>query len=297
MGTSIISVRLLTIRRLSQLAFACALVGRAALASADPIPLGLSGSAVLTGIAADSGDCASPVGSFDFTSFRCSFVTSNGFSNTSESQISTGSSAYAQASLGEGFVSAGASGTYFVPNVAYGYATAFATIWDTLIFSGAAPGETATVTMTGNSGFQGDARITARASLGPIDLSSYPLTLAVQNQVYGYLGESASVLTTPTWSLSATTPLYNNVPYLLDLVVSAGAGIGTLGAGDAFITDPFSLNLPPGVTFTSASGDGAPSPSPVPEPSTMTLMLSPAFLLIGRLRSRRRPFGQTNDAI
>src|ERR1700733_9781995 len=142
-------------------------------ASADGIPglPGPFGSAVQGGVGQVllEGTCATPEGSINYkNNSNCFFETSTGFSNGALSQVSTGTSNFAQASLGEGFVSVGASGTFYVPSVGYGPAEASAVVWDTLTFSGAAPGATGTIVMTGTAGFQGNASVRALALVIPL---------------------------------------------------------------------------------------------------------------------------------
>jgi hypothetical protein len=246
-------------------------------ASADGIPglPGPFGSAVQGGIGAVQGGtggsllCATPEGSINFENNSiCFFETSTGFSSGSLSRMSTGTGNFAQASLGEGFLSVGASGNYFVPSVGFGDANASAVVWDTLIFSGAAPGATATIVMTGTVGSAGFASTNAAAFLGTLAPGASAGEAALL-LVGG--GESFPISTEPTYSLEQTFPIFNDQPMVFEVAVSAGAAeCGTSCSGQAFITDPFSLDLPSGVTFTSASGEFP--GTTVPEPSSLMLL-------------------------
>jgi len=244
-------------------------------ASADGIPglPGPFGSAVQGGIGAVQGGtggsllCATPEGSINFENNSiCFFETSTGFSSGSLSRMSTGTGNFAQASLGEGFLSVGASGNYFVPSVGFGDANASAVVWDTLTFSGAAPGATGTIVMTGTAGFQGNASLRAFALVTPLSSVTPAFT-----PLYD-LGGGVGILTEPIYSIQQPFTIFNGQPMLFEATVFAGAAeCGTSCSGQAFITDPFSLDLPSGVTFTSASGE-FPGGMTVPEPSSLMLL-------------------------
>jgi hypothetical protein len=278
----------LTIRRLLQLALAAALAGSATLASADTIAglPGPFGSAVQGGVGETlvGTGCAVPEGSSNFqNNSNCFFELSSGFSNGSTSQASTGTSSYAQASLGEGFVSVGASGNYFVPFVGYGPANASAVVWDTLVFSGAPADATANIVMTGTVGFEDTASTNAVAFLGTVaSPGNVPLSFLMGNG-------SFAISTEPTYSFQQTFPIFNDQPMLFVVAVSAGAAeCGVSCSGDAFITDPFSLDLPSGVTFTSASGEFPSGGTTVPEPSSVMLIATGLLGVLAMFWRRKR---------
>jgi hypothetical protein len=210
-----------------------------------------------------------------------------------------GVSSVAHADLAGGFVSVGVSGSSPSPG-----AEAHALIWDTLTFSGAAPGARATLTMTGTWGGLGDAQVYAYSDLVLLsDLASDPssaIGLWLGSSTFHY--DIFSSTLTPvgpnccssphrlatdfspggTYSVQQSFPIYNDVPMIAFLGVYAQAGAtGAIdtdvdgheiyrGPGNAFITDPLSFDLPEGVTFTSASEDFL--GSTVPEPSTWLLL-------------------------
>src|ERR1700691_244325 len=264
------------------------------IASADGIPglPGPSGSAVQGGIGAVQGGtggsllCTTPEGSLNFqNNANCFFQLSSGFSHGSLSQVSTGASNYAQASLGELFVTVGATGNYFVPSVGYGDANASAVVWDTLIFSGATAGATATIVMTGTVGFQGYASTNAGALLFP--LSSVSSAYSPLAFMEGGGGTPVST-TEPTYAFEQTFPIFNDQPMLFEVAVSAGAAeCGTSCSGQAFITDPVSLELPSGVTFTSASGE-FPGSTTAPEPSSLMLLATGLLGVLGMFWRRKQ---------
>lgn len=106
-----------------------------------------------------------PQGSFNFSNGPTCFFSQSSVATGSSNDSATGSSATALARLDQGFVSVQVAGNGFVPNVGYSDSYAHALVWDTLTFSGAAPGAVATVTMTGNATLSGDARISAAVLL------------------------------------------------------------------------------------------------------------------------------------
>jgi hypothetical protein len=184
----------------------------------------------------------------------------------------TGSFAAASANLGSGAVSVSVAG---VTGPTPGSAGAHALIWDTLTFSGAAPGATVTITMSGTASLGGDARIAAGAVLLPGGIVS-PYALLEGNDYFFLEGAGASPAdAVPTYSFQETFGITNGVPMFFGYYVEAFAGVSGCDVtcpppGAASITDPISFDLPTGVTFTSAAQE---SLSAVPEPSTWTMML------------------------
>lgn len=257
------------IRRLPRAAgtVCVALASFAALAPAQAAPpvFGSFGNAVWGGT--DDALCASPEGSFNFLNGPTCFFSRSSIASGSSSDGASGSSGSATARLDQGFVSVQVSG-----NGLGSYAHAL--VWDTLTFSGAAPGAVATLTMTGSASLSGDARIDAAA-------------LLVDPSVSGPIGTPPSILegnfndpvTAGAYSVSHQFGIANGVPMLLEIAVSASDG-NSFSPGSAFIEDPFNLQLPDGVTFTAASLTAA------PEPATL-MVLATALAGLGAMRRRR----------
>jgi len=273
----------MTMFPLSRVALAAALsFGAATAARADNIPTYAPafGSAVFGGI--DTTSCQAPEGSFNFlnngTSCFSSFAPPPFAANGSLSDSSTGSSASAQADLAQGSLSVAVSG---VTGPTPGSAGAHAVVWDTLTFSGAAPGASVTITVSGTSTLSGDARVNAGAILlqsGAFDQTPYAVLE----------GNDLASVTGSTYSFQETFGILNDVPMLLVVSVDAFAGVSGCSSpscpppGSASITDPFTLTLPAGVTFTSASGA---SSTDVPEPAGLALF---GVSLLGLAMIRRR---------
>jgi hypothetical protein len=251
-----------------------------AMATAEAAPIfGSFGSAVWGGI--DTAQCASPQGSFNFLGDSPCFFSFAGAGSRSDG--ATGSSAAAQADLAQGFVSVQVSGTTFIPNVGNGSSYAHALVWDTLTFSGAAPGASVTITMSGTAGLSGDARIGAVAVL--FDLANVG---AIGSPPSLLEGNGTDPVAPGAYSVQRTFSISNDVPMLLAIGVSAFAGVTGAGdplnlppPGEASINDPFSLALPDGVTFTAASVTS------VSEPGTLALLAAGVFG-VGAARKRRR---------
>jgi hypothetical protein len=218
--------------------------------------------------------------------------------NGSLSDAFTGSSASAQAKLAQGSLSVAVSGisyflTAYIPGVGQGYipgsANASALIWDTLTFSGAAPGAAVTVTMSGTAYLEGDARLSVNADL--LDMPQFGTIGAPASLLAGNL--SQIITSSGAYSIQNTFAISNGVPMLLAIGVHAYAGVSGLSGpqdniypppGNAWITDPFSLDLPAGVTFTSASGQLV---AAVPEPETYAMLLA-GLGLMGFVARRRK---------
>lgn len=224
------------------------------------------GSAVFGQI--DATGCQSPEGSFNFLDGGNCFSSLSQSSSVSRAlnDAGTGSFASAKANLAAGSVSVTVSG---VTGPTPGSAGAHALIWDTLVFSGARPGATVTLTMSGTTTLAGDARVGATAVL--LEGTNLPYALLEGNDFFFLQGAGADPVT-PTYSFQETFGIVNDTPMILGIDVMAFAGVSGCDAlcpppGSASITDPFHLDVPEGVTYTSASK----RPSSVPEPATVAL--------------------------
>jgi hypothetical protein len=202
----------------------------------------------------------------------------------------TGSSAAATANLGLGYVGVSVTG---VTGPTPGSSYARALIWDTLTFSGAAPGATVTITMAGNASLSGDARIAATAILLPATgaLAEPPADYLLEGNFFElFQGAGAGAVTAvPSYSFQETFGITNGVPMFFGIDVQAYAGVSGCDVtcpepGSASIDDPFSIDLPDGVTFTSASEGLL---SPVPEPASWAMLLM-GFGSIGFMLRRQR---------
>lgn len=194
------------------------------------------------------------------------------------------SSAYAFADLATGNLSVKASGTYF--NGGFFGAGAASLIWDTYTFSGAAPGATATITMTGTDGLSVNGRISAGSgAFFQTDVSNPQLTSYLN--AFNLINAPID----PTYSFQSTFGIENNVPTILFATVSVAStvcGVICPGGSESFITDPISLDLPVGVTFTTASGGTFSPVAGVPEPETYAMLLTGLGLLGFTARRRKQ---------
>lgn len=175
-----------------------------------PEPAPLFGSVVQGGI--DVPSCTSLAGSYNFvTNANCFFslapLATAGF------VADTGSSAFAQAQFSLGAVSvatSSSSGTH---------SGASTLIWDTLTFSGAAPGAEATVTMSGASSLAGDGRTSAVVWLGAPPATDSPYFFLVGNYSNFICNNgvgpngvdpcTSSYSVQSTWQLSTTSQCYS----------------------------------------------------------------------------------------
>lgn len=166
-------------------------------------------------------------------------------------------------------------------------ATARGYIFDTLTFAVASGGSALVpVRMAGRWGGLGGG-VTASLILGQgghlpavvysgsASASDYPLApgsgfTRSGNMVAGYVG---------SYVIEALWSVYDGA--VLSLFVQVGAGSG--GGGHVYIDDPTTIDLPAGVTFTSASNSTY--ASAVPEPSTW-LLLGGGTFAIALLRRR-----------
>ena len=262
------------------------------IAPALPVVAPAFGSAVYGQI--DSTGCQSPEGSFNFlnggncfSSLSQSATSATGLLN----DTSTGSFAAASANLATGAVRVSVTG---VTGPTPGSAGAHALVWDTLTFSGAAPGASITLTMTGTASLSGDARFAAGIDFEQEanGIGQLPYALLEGNDAFLLVGagDPTAYSGVPAYSFQETFGIVNNVPMFLGYFVDAFAGVSGCDSphcpspGSASITDPLSIDLPEGVTFTSASREAL---SSVPEPAVGVFLVG--FGVIGwTLRGSRR---------
>ncbi len=150
----------------------------------------------------------------------------------------------------------------------YTHAVANSLVWDTLTFSGVTAGETAVIEMTGTASFNGSAVVSGGSAL----ISASSLIGATPTSFLGALGGIAFSASPASYDYRNTVALANG-PMVLFIGISASAGnSGAFNAppDSASITDPYTLILPAGVSYTSAYQPVA----AVPEPSTAALMLA-----------------------
>ncbi len=200
------------------------------------------------------------------------------------------SSASASANLWSGDVSASASANTEAanPNGAGGRAL----IWDTVTFSGAQAGQIAIFTISGvaivsapSSAIGDTARANALAILMPASASP---------GVGYFLAGNGGVPENGAYTLSDQVQISNGVPYLMLAFVDASTGLsggaeGTFTGGSASIHDPWSLDVPEGVTATFASA------AAVPELSTWAMMIL-GFFGLGLLAHQRKRWPALNVA-
>jgi hypothetical protein len=196
----------------------------------------------------------------------------------------TDAGASASANFAAGVVSASASDAGGSNSQ---YSQAHAIVWDTVTFSGAAPGAVATLTTSESAGVSGASRAGATAIL--MDTSLFQYTVG-----YFLSGNAFRVVDGGGYGVQDSTPIYNGDTYLLLVGVDAYGGVCNgpsnhpCPSGFASITDPFTLSVPAGVTVTYAS----PSPPGVPEPAAWAMILVGRAGLGGAMRlSRRMPAG------
>lgn len=208
------------------------------------------------------------------------------FFNLSQTSAATGSTSSnnsgstATANLALGFVSATASAT---TDNNFNGAQSHAVIWDTVTFSGAKPGDVATLTISGSATVSlplpvtGD---TARANAAAIlvDENLFPYGVG-----YFLSGNASTAVPSGSYSVQAQASINNGDPYLLLVYVDAYAGLngGPFPGGSASISDPWHLDVPFDVTATFASASAA------PEPSTWAMLLL-GFAGIGCMAYRRK---------
>jgi hypothetical protein len=219
------------------------------------------------------------------------------FTETSPLQLS--STAIGKVSAAGGVVDASAvSGGYYF-NGASGAALATSTLSDVLTFHGPLVGDAvitmaATVTTTPDftnpksnghefgfteayTGFEGVDTLGQEVAQGvdctPGANTNFCSTLHLGTAVITNVGTSYSI--TETFDLSSNP--------VLGVLFFAGAA--SVGDGSAIVVDPITIQLPPGVTYTSASGKFL--TGSVPEPATWAGLICGLGLTGAALRRRR----------
>lgn len=169
-----------------------------------------------------------------------------------------------------------------------------AQIGDTLTFSGAiSPGSTTTITMTGtmsDSNAGGGSNSFTGGALEIFDDTLLTSGGACSRPTSGFICDPTNDQTQvsvvgDSFSISSTVDISRHSKILVEFVVSAS----TFLTGSADISDPITIDLPPGVTFTSASGKFLTSAGSIPETSTWAMILAgfASLAALGR-RARRR---------
>ena len=218
------------------------------------------------------------------TACECFTVIGAGAPSSSDSLVSTVtgalSSSVTSADLGAGVLSASAvSGQEGLLT----HSAASSLVWDTLTFSGVTPGETAIIDMNGTTAFNGSAVVTAGSAL--ISAAGL-LGVSPTNFLGGALNGATFAPGQTTYDYQNTVGLANGQMVLLVAVSATAGNDGAYNAPPdaATITDPYSLILPAGVTYTSAFQQAA----PVPEPSAAALMLTGLLAVVATLRRQRQ---------
>ena len=216
-------------------------------------------------------NCSVPIGCFENLSQSTGVTGATSGTNTSVT---------ATANLALGYVSATASAT---DSSGFNGSQSHAVIWDTVTFSGARAGDVATLTISGYAAVSapllntdGTLSDTARANASAILMNE-----SFSPGVGYFLAGNAYTPENGAYTLQDQAQIVNGVPYLLLVFVDASAGLGggPFPVGSASINDPFSLDVPTGVTASFASA--------VPEPSTWAMMIL-GFAGVGFMAYRRK---------
>lgn len=155
-----------------------------------------------------------------------------------------------------------------------------AAIFDTLIFKGLpSTGSAIPFTMTGTSYMNSPTATSVQAFMTYFPESMFTqICCGLPTQT----GTATRITSQPDWLFSATfggqynytvgppgTMIYNDIPYVFEFALFAGAG----GSDPGYLTvsDPISFSLPQGASFTSASGLFLTGQT-VPEPVTIALV-------------------------
>jgi hypothetical protein len=219
----------------------------------------------------------------------CFNTTSSSLASGSLSSSATGaiSSSTAEANLTAGYLSVSAvSGR----EPFYSGASANALIWDTLTFSGVTTGATATIVMQGSSsGLTGGSVSGGSALISPVVMASLGLqpTYLLHNGLYAQDFPTTAV---GSYTYRNTVPITNG-QLVLFIGLGTSAGIWSCAPqclygqpGSSYINDPYFLELPTGVTYTSAFQQSA----PVPEPETYAMMLAGLGMMGFMVRRRKQ---------
>jgi len=176
-----------------------------------------------------------------------------------------------------------------------------AQIADTLTFSNVTSGSTTTITMSGTLSATSNSDNGAGFAAGWLDIFDNGLlaggvACSAPNASFGCgskIGQTEVTLVGNAFFISSTVRIDQHPEILVEFVVYASSFL----TSSADVTDPITIETPPGVTFTSASGvflTDAGGAGSVPETSTWTMMLAgfASLAVLGRrVRRRAVPLG------
>ncbi|MGH7022326.1 MAG: PEPxxWA-CTERM sorting domain-containing protein [Caulobacteraceae bacterium] len=144
-------------------------------------------------------------------------------------------------------------------------------------------GETGYVSSGGLISYSGDVSATAGLNFGPGTPQEGAPTVPGFTSIVS--GTDLAATTDQSWSLTDGFTIEDGVVYTLAVDIDVGTS-GSFGPGTATMTDPFSFDLPSGVTFTAS--DPSFLTGAVPEPATWALSILGVGMIGVRLRRRAR---------